>query len=256
MFKGLLPLSLMLASLAGCSKPTSAPEQKPQAAKVQIDPAAQPGVITGTISFTGTAPQPEKIDMSQDPGCVLGNPDPNFSQSVVVGKGKLANVYVYIKDGPPEFQNAAFPPANEIAVLDQRGCRYVPHVLGIRTGQKLQILNSDSTMHNVHPAPEHNQAWNESQMPKGSPLEKSFDTPELMVPIKCNQHPWMKMYLNISAHPYFAVTGTDGRFQIKGLPPGEYTLAALHEKLGEQTMKVSVGKQPLTADFAFAAASR
>jgi plastocyanin len=255
MSKALLSLPLLLILFSGCSRNTSAPEQKSQAT-VQIDPATQPGEIVGTVTFTGTTSQPEKIDMSQDPGCVLGNPEPNFSQSVVVEKGKLANVYVYIKDGPPEFQNAAFPPTNETAVIDQRGCRYVPHVLGVRVGQRIQILNSDSTMHNVHPAPEHNPAWNESQMPKGTPLEKTFDTPELMVPVKCNQHPWMKMFLNISAHPYFAVTGTDGKFQLKGLPAGEYTLAALHEKLGEQTLKVMVGKQPAAADFAFSTTSR
>jgi hypothetical protein len=92
-------------------------------------------------------------------------------------------------------------------------------------------------------------------MPRGTPLEKTFDTPELMVPIKCNQHPWMKMYLSVSSHPYFAVTGADGKFQITGLPPGEYTIAALHEKLGEQTMKVTVSTQPATADFSFAPAS-
>jgi plastocyanin len=250
--KALVPLLLLLSA---CSKPAPAPE-KAAAAKVQIDPVTQPGSVSGTISFTGSAPKPAKIDMSQDPGCVIGNPEPNFSQSVVVADGKLANVYVYIKAGPPEFQNAAFPAPTETAVIDQRGCRYVPHVMGVRTGQKIQVLNSDSTMHNVHPAPERNQAWNESQMPKGTPIEKTFNAPELMVPIKCNQHPWMKMYLNISAHPYFAVTGTDGQFHINGLPPGEYTLAALHEKFGEQTMKVTVSDRPTRAVFTFTAAGR
>src|SRR5262249_19144368 len=148
---------------------------KSSAAKVQIDPATQLGVISGIISFTGSSAKPEKIDMSQDPGCVLGNPEPNLSQSLIVDKGGLANVYVYVKDGPPEFQNAAFPAPTDIAVIDQRGCRYVPHVMGVRAGQKVQILNSDSTMHNVHPSPELNQAWNESQMPKGNPLDKTFN---------------------------------------------------------------------------------
>jgi plastocyanin len=256
MSKTWLPGSLLLVVLSACSKPAPEPEIQPAIARIQIDPGAQPGVINGTVSLTGTAGQPEKIDMSQDPGCVLGNPEPNFSPSLAVDRGQLANVYVYIKDGPPTFQNATYPAATATAVIDQRGCRYIPHVLGVRVGQLVQILNSDSTMHNVHPAPEHNPAWNESQMPRGVPLEKTFNTPELMVPIKCNQHPWMKMYLNISTHPYFAVTGADGKFQIKGLPPGDYTLAALHEKLGEQTMKIKVGDQAASADFSFAATPR
>jgi plastocyanin len=254
MFKHYFILLLLAVLTAGCSKPATPPAAK-RTASLQIDPATESGVVSGTVSFQGEPPKREKIDMSQDPGCVLGNPAPNLSESVLVTSGKLENVYVYIKEFPADLSDAGFPTPIEAAFVDQVGCRYTPHVLGIRTGQKLQVLNSDSTMHNVHPAPQSNAAWNESQMPKGKPLEKTFDRSELMVPMKCNQHPWMKMYLHISDHPYFAVTGKDGTFAIKGLPPGEYTVAALHEKFGEQTAKITVGPHPATANFAFVAAS-
>jgi hypothetical protein len=127
-------------------------------------------------------------------------------------------------------------------------------VLGAIVGQTVEIVNADDTTHNIHPMPAHNKQWNESQLPKAEPIEKTFNKPEVMIPIKCNQHPWMRMYLNVVSNPFFAVSGSDGKFEIKGLPPGEYTLAAVHEKLGEQDMKITVGpKESKTADFTFKA---
>src|SRR5205085_12116467 len=168
---------------------------------------------------------------------------------LVVNNGKLANVFVYVKDGLGQF---AFLTPAQPAVLDQKGCRYVPHVLGLMAGQSLKILNSDLTEHNVHPMPKKNPDWNESQMARGAPLMRTFQHPEIMMPVQCNQHPWMKAYLNVLPHPYFAVTAPDGSFQIKDLPPGEYTLAAVHEKLGEQTVKVKVGaKEVIKTGFTF-----
>jgi hypothetical protein len=110
-------------------------------------------------------------------------------------------------------------------------------------GQPLRILNGDSTMHNIHPSPQAagNTEWNVSQMPKGPPVEKTFHDPEVMMPVKCNQHPWMKAYINVAGNPFYAITKPDGTFEITGLPPGEYTIAAVHEKLGERTGKISVG---------------
>ena len=119
-------------------------------------------------------------------------------------------------------------------------------------GQQLKVLNSDFAQHNVHPMPASNAEWNESQMPSGQPIIRTFSRPEMMLPIQCNQHPWMRAYLNVMSHPYFAVSATDGTFTIKNLPPGEYTIAAVHEKFGDQTMKIKVAsKETVKADFAF-----
>jgi hypothetical protein len=235
----------------GCSEKPQAPiATKPAVPATPIDPATA-ATVTGVITFEGVAPKPAPIDMSQDPACVMGT-EPNFSQSFAVENGKLQNVYVYIKDG---LGNRVFATPSEPATLDQHGCRYIPHVLGIMSNQRLQILNSDLAMHNIHPAAHDNQSWNISQSPKGEPIEQSFTKPELMIPVKCNQHPWMKMYLNVSPHPFFAVTGKDGKFEIKGLPPGEYTIAAVHERMGEKTQKVTVGqKETKTTSFGFTAA--
>jgi hypothetical protein len=245
-------LSLLLVLVIGCNEKPQAPvtTSSASAPATPIDPATV-STITGTITFSGEAPKPEKIDMSQDPACVFGT-DPNFSQSFAVDKGKLQNVYVYIKDG---LGNRVFATPSEPAILDQHGCRYVPHVMGVMVNQKLRILNSDVAMHNIHPAAEVNQSWNVSQSPKGDPVEQTFSKPELMIPVKCNQHPWMKMYLNVSPHPFFSVSQKDGQFEIKGLPPGEYIIAAVHERMGEKTQKITVGaKESKTVDFQFSAA--
>jgi plastocyanin len=184
-----------------------------------------------------------------DMGCSLATKDPNLSEAVIVNQGKLQNVFVYVKDG---LEGYATPAPSQPAVVDQVGCRYIPHVMGLVAGQTLKILNSDSTMHNVHPVPQKNQQWNESQMPKGEPKERTFTNPELMLPVTCNQHPWMKMYVNVVTNPFFAVTDAAGKFTIQGLPPGTYTIVAVHEKLRPQEMRVTVTpKQNQTADFTF-----
>ncbi|MCU1306286.1 MAG: Copper binding protein plastocyanin/azurin family [Acidobacteriaceae bacterium] len=241
---------LFVLLLAGCSSTKQETAQQSSQLATPIDPATV-ATVTGTITFSGDAPKPEKIDMSQDPACVIGT-EPNYSQSFAVDKGRLQNVYVYIKDG---LGNRVFATPSEAATLDQHGCRYVPHVMGVMLNQKLRILNSDVAMHNIHPAAEVNQSWNVSQSPKGDPIEQSFSKPELMIPVKCNQHPWMKMYLNVSPHPFFSVSQKDGTFEIKGLPPGEYTIAAVHERMGEKTQKITLGaKETKSVDFAFTAA--
>jgi plastocyanin len=228
---------------------TSAP-----ATKITVVGPATAATVRGTIHFTGAAPAPVEIDMGMDPGCTLANPQKNFSQQFVVsGKGALANVYVYIKEGL-EGQNFEVPASP--VILDQKGCRYEPHVLALMAGQTLRVLNDDPTMHNVHAQPNapSNPQWNMSQMPKGAPIEKTFHDPEVMMPIKCNQHPWMKAYVNVAANPFYAVSDANGNFEIKGLPPGQYTIAAAHEALGEQTQKITVGpKDSKVADFTFAA---
>ena len=245
---GLLCLSLWL--LVGCSKkeeteqPAGAPSAAPAA--TPIDPATV-GSVSGTVKFDGAAPKAAKIDMSQDPTCKGANE----SETLVVDTGNLANVFVYVKDG---LGNRTFDVPKDAVVLDQQGCRYHPHVLGVMAGQTVQIKNDDPTTHNIHPTPKDNREWNESQPPQAAPLEKNFAREEIMLPVKCNQHPWMKMYINVVKSPFFTVTGKDGKYELKGLPPGDYTIAFVQEKLGEQDQKVTIGpKESKTVDTTFKA---
>ena len=238
--------------LAGCSKKESTEQssntetEKTAAAApaTPIDPNTV-ATVTGTVKFDGTAPKPAKIDMSQDPAC-KGN---NTAETVVADGGKLANVFVYVKDG---LGNRNFQAPTNPATIDQKGCQYHPHVLGVMTGQPVEVRNDDPTTHNIHPTPKDNREWNESQPPQAAPINKSFAREEIMLPVKCNQHPWMKMYVNVVKSPFFAVTDKDGKYEIKGLPPGDYTLAFVHEKLGEQDQKVTLApKDSKTVDTSF-----
>jgi hypothetical protein len=244
---------LALFILVGCSKKenteqsSNAPEEKAAApAATQIDPSTV-ATVNGTVKFDGTAPKPAKIDMSQDPAC-KGD---NTAEAVVVSGGKLANVFVYVKDG---LGTRTFDVPSTPVTIDQKGCQYHPHVLGVMTTQTVEIKNDDQTTHNIHPTPKDNREWNESQPPAAAPIQKSFAREEVMLPVKCNQHPWMKMYVSVVKNPFFAVTDKDGKYEIKGLPPGDYTLAFVHEKLGEQDQKVTVAaKDTKTVDSAFKA---
>jgi plastocyanin len=246
----LLTLLIML-SLVGCSKKEPAAEQPAETAApaaaaptAAIDPATA-ATVSGTVKFEGEAPKQAKIDMSQDTNCKGSN----SAENIVAADGKLANVFVYVKDG---LGDRTFAAPTDPVKLDQSGCKYHPHVLGVMTGQTVQIVNSDPTTHNIHPTPKDNREWNESQAPQAPPIEKSFAREEIMLPVKCNQHPWMKMFVNVTKSSFFAVTGPDGKFEIKGLPPGDYTLAFVQEKLGEQDQKVTVAaKDSKTVDMSF-----
>ena len=250
----------LLAGLAGC-KPSDAVKQsgagsaatgavQPAQPSAPVDPATV-GTVSGTIHLAGKAPERVKIDMSQDPVCSMTGGD-NYSEQYVVKSGGLANVYVYIKSGPPAAMGAAGP-APAAVVLDQVGCKYVPHVIALMKGGTVEFRNSDATMHNIHTLPmEGEEGIDISQAAKGAPQVKRFDKPEIMEPVRCNNHPWMNAFINVSATPFFAVSDAEGHFEIKGLPAGTYTLAAVHEKLGEQTMTVTVQPQKQgKADFSF-----
>jgi hypothetical protein len=246
MHKRHLLLPVIVLSILGCSKSQPASEQPaPKAANITVDTATA-GTISGAVSFAGAMPKAKTLDMSADPGCPTG---PQPSEGIVVKDGKLANVFVYVKDGLPQGKFVSLALFDR-PVLEQKGCRYSPHVMGILAGVPLKITNADTADHNIHDMPSKNPPFNESQMPTDKPITKTFATPEMMIPVQCNQHPWMRAYINVMAHPYFSVSAADGSFEIKNLPPGEYTLAAVHEKLGEQTIKVTVGPKA-TAKAAF-----
>ena len=263
--KVLLVLSIALSLLAlgsACNKSapdTNAPERE---ASAKAPPTSNLGTVTGVIAYKGTPPAAKKIDTSADPVC--GQKNPTLStEDTVVKDGKLANVFVYIKDGAAtdgtKIGDYSWTAPSTAVVLDQNGCHYRPHVLGIQTTQKLSITNSDPTQHNIHPQPKNNPEWNQTQPNGAPPIEKTFARSEILIPVKCNQHPWMKAYIGVLKTPFFAVSAEDGSFTIKGVPAGTYTVVAWHEGGAagtEKTMQVTVpangsGK----ADFAFGEAA-
>ena len=204
------------------------------------------GNVTGRIVFDGTPPKPAVVRMDSDPNCVQPGAAVT-DETVIVGfGGGLQNVFVYVKDGLGDLKS---PVPSTPILIDQKGCRYVPHVLGVRVGQNLEILNSDATLHNVHAIPAANQEFNMGQPLPGIKATRQFSTKEVMVPFKCDVHSWMRAYVGVLDHPYFAVTEADGAFSLKGLPPGTYTIEAWHETLGTRTQSVTIGERE-TKDIA------
>lgn len=228
--------------LAGCSgTPTkgSQPEAKkePAPSYFRVDPATA-GVLKGAVRFTGKKPARKAIDMSGDPPCEEAHHGKVFDESVMVNPdGTLANVFIYIKSG---LEGKAFEiPATPVAI-DQHGCWFHPRVLGIQVGQTLQVTNSDPVTHNIHPLAQVNREWNHSQGAGDAPLARKFLRPEVMIPVKCNIHSWMRAFIGVVDHPYFAVTGSDGTFEIQNVPPGDYVIEAWQEKLGTQEQKITI----------------
>lgn len=207
------------------------------------------GSISGSVSFDGTAPEPQPIDMSEEPTCAEKYEGQPMMETVVVNdNGTLKNVFVYVKSGLPDVD---FPTPREPVVLDQAGCHYTPHVAGIQVGQPLQIKNSDGILHNINAKPEMNRGFNISQ-PVEMSTERKFSTPEIMVPVECDVHGWMQAYLGVLDHPYFDTTGDQGSFTIDQLPPGSYVIEAWHEEYGTQTQEVTVGaNESVQVDFTF-----
>ena len=210
------------------------------------------GTLTGTINFLGEAPPRKMIDESADMVCMQMNPKAR-TEDVIVTDGRLANVLVYVQSGSALDAYQFETPAEE-AVLEHKRCRYAPHVQGIQTGQTLKIINSDQTVHNIHPTPKVNQEWNMSQGIDAPPILKQFSSPELLIPFKCNQHPWEKAYVGVFEHPFFAVSARDGSYRIEGLPAGTYTIAAWHERFATKSVQVTIAPhESRTLDFSFAA---
>ena len=201
--------------------------------------AATAGSVKGTIKLDGTAPKMKPINMAAEPSCAKQHTTPAMTQDVVPGdNGTLQNVVVYLKG---DFGQYTFDVPKTPATIDQKGCQYNPHVLAMMVNQPLQVTNSDQTTHNIHPVPKDNREWNESQPPGASPIMQSFAREEVAIPVKCNVHPWMKSYMAVLSNPYFQVTGKDGSFELKNVPPGTYTLTAWHESYGSTDQSVTVG---------------
>ncbi len=226
----------------------SAPEEAPPAPVPVANPVSPDtaGSISGAIRLQGIPPPAETVAMKSDPYCVDNGGMPTPAYLTGPG-GALQNVFVYVKDG---LGNLQFPVPSTPVLLDQKGCVYAPHVFGIQVGQNLEILNSDSTLHNVHAIPGNNREFNRAQGEAGIRHTHVFSTREVMVPFKCNVHNWMTAYVGVLDHPFYAVTGADGAFRLEGLPPGTYTIEAWHEKLGTETQTVTIGARE-ARDVAF-----
>jgi len=201
------------------------------------------------VAFQGQAPAAESVRMNTDAAC--GAASAPSDAVLVSGSGDLQNVFVYVKNGlDPSY---GFDPPAEPVVLSQQGCRYLPRVFGVRTGQTIDVVNDDQTMHNVHPLPKANAESNRSTPVKGTHAKFTFTAPETMIRFTCNVHAWMNAYAGVVPHPFFAVTGPDGTFELKGLPPGTYTIEAWHERFGTQTQTVTIAdRQVQTISFTFA----
>ena len=221
------------------------------AAAPATDPAsiADAATISGTINFAGDAPQGQVLQMAADPFCVTAHTGQDvLAQRVVVNdNGTVRYVFVYIKGG---LEGQTFTVPSGAVELSQMGCMYTPHVIGVQADQTVTIVNNDDTLHNVNAQPAINQGFNYAQPVKGMSNDQTFSSPEIMIPLKCDVHPWMQAYIGVVAHPYFAVTGEDGSFTIDRLPAGTYTIAAWHETMGEQEQSITVGANE-TAEVTF-----
>jgi plastocyanin len=262
--KSFLSISAVMAlavAMIGCGGHQGSSEKENPA----LSPIAPPGKgkpvdmatvgeVTGTVQLDGTPPRMHEINMAAVPNCARQHSSPPRSQEVVLGNGKmLQNVVVYLKG---DFSLYSFPETTQQVEIDQKGCMYVPHVIALRTGQPLRVVNSDPTTHNIHPMPKYNREWNESEPPGAAPFTKIFTHPEVAIPVKCNVHPWMKAYIAVLDTPYYQVTGNDGTFDLKDIPPGTYTLVAWQEYYGTVQKTITINpKQEQKVDLTFNAAT-
>ncbi|MFQ5843579.1 MAG: hypothetical protein ACE5JG_01175 [Planctomycetota bacterium] len=205
------------------------------AAPSTAEPSA---TIRGVVKFQGKPPRRRRLTMGAETYCKENRPGELRDESVVVNDNStLRSVFVWIRKGV----RGKFPPPAEPVVIDQRFCQYVPHVVGVQAGQKLIVRNGDPIMHNVHAVSKYkSHEFNLAQTKKGMAYEKVFRRNDV-VEVKCDVHGWMGAYVGVVKHPFFAVTGEDGAFELGRLPPGTYTAQAWHEVYGTKDETVTVG---------------
>ncbi len=241
-------LALMVVLLIGCGGGGDQQQDRRAAGTAAVIDPATAATVVSTVLFEGTPPAPQRVNMAADRTCQDLHSDPVYTEEVVVNQnGTLSNVFVYVKEG---LESMTFPLNTESVVLDQNGCWYEPRVFGLMTGQTLTIRNSDPTLHNVHAMPKANREFNIGQPVKGMETTRTFNQAEVMIPFKCDVHPWMNAYAGVLSHPYFGVTEEEGKVSLGNLPPGTYVIAAWHEKYGEQTQQIVVGESE-TSELSF-----
>lgn len=233
---GLLLAAAAIGAACDGGKKDNKPASTGSAATKKAIDAATAATIEGVILFTGTPKAPLSIDITL-PECKKAHPEAVELRQVAVTEGKLANSFVYVKEGLEPYAFDA--PAGEV-VIDQKGCMYDPYVVGVQVGQKLVFVNSDTFNHNVNGRPEHNTSFNVAMPSRGMRIERTFDETEVAFKTKCDVHPWMVAWVGVVAHPHFKVTGADGAFSFSGVPPGDYVVEAWHEIHGTQQQKVTV----------------
>lgn len=258
----LVSCAIVALVLAGCGggaeEKGDAAEATPPAPAPGPTPSAPSGEgprgtasIAGTVKYEGEVPTLKPLSMDADPNCAKKHSAPVMPEILVLGDGQtLGNVYVRVKSGLPA--GAAYPPPTEPATLDQQGCHYLPHVLGVMVDQPIKILNSDGLLHNIHALPKLNAPFNMAMPANRTEAEQRFSKEEVMIPVKCDVHPWMQSYIGVSSHPFFAVTPKEGTYEIRELPAGTYELEFWHERLGTKTATVTVGDGArATSDMTF-----
>jgi plastocyanin len=210
-------------------------------------PGSAPAV-TGKVTLQGQPMKGKMINMSSEPGCAKLYSTPPTTEDVVVGPGGgLKNVVVYVSAGSPEQSG---PPAQPVSV-EQKGCRFAPHIVVMQANQEVRVVNEDATTHNIHPLASVNREWNKAQPPGTAPLEETFAREEF-ISVKCNIHSWMHSYFVVLKTPYYSVSNENGTFTLENLPPGKYTVTAWHEVYGKQTQEVTISgteTQPLNFIF-------
>jgi plastocyanin len=213
--------------------------------------ASAASTITGTITFAGKVPNLKPLAMDADPACAKKHSKPVLAEMLALGSGNtMGNILVWVSKGLPA--GKTFPVPKTPVTLDQRGCIYVPHVMGIMVGQQYRILNSDGILHNIHTLPKINRSFNRAMPATLKETSTTFEKPEAVFNIKCDVHPWMSAYIAVFTHPFFSTTATDGKFTIAGLDAGTYEITAWHERLGTQSASVTVsGSDTKTQDFKF-----
>jgi len=248
----ILLVLLCAAVLAACGgSDTDNSESDPGTAPTPSSSAEEDGAsLSGAVLFTGPRPERVVLLIESDPNCTMAHADaPLLSDREIVSEdGGVQNVFVYIKEAPA----GEYPVPTQQVILDQIGCRYIPHVMGVQLGQELRVQNSDPTLHNVRSFARANRPFNNSQPKGAAPRIKKFDKVEMGIRLKCDIHPWMTAFIFAMDHPFFATTDENGAYAISGLPAGEYTLVAWHEKYGEQESLVTISEgEDAVADFAF-----
>ena len=237
-------VALLFGPNAAPPKTTSQSPDKPL-----YQPTGTEATILGSIGVKGPIPKARQIDMTADPVCIPLNDKPE-TESFITNEDRLVNAFVYVKGGALDVFQFALP--DSPVTVERKNCRFSPHVLGMRVGQRLSVVNLDPTQHNTHPTPKYNPEWNQTQPAQGPPIVKMFAREEVLIPFKCNQHPWEKAYVAVLKHPFFAVSDGLGNYEIRGVPPGTYTLAVWHEELGWQEVEISLSpNETRRADFDF-----